>query len=383
MNRSVERRRFAIAGTEPGRLLAGAFVHPRRGRVRCPAASLVVAGLRRAGHQVDEHAGFLRPQDNGHGVLFTASFLDRAGGPVGLAVAAHETDLAGMAAASEAVASWSALWRSRRVVIADMRQECAIPLPGIRRGDAESPAFSSEYDAWIEPEVHKACSHVLQAHAVIRSSAEQGELVLVIGRHGHASTRALLALAPDRVVLVETVDDVPDLRLPPESARFVVQPGIPIEQAMIVVAAIRARYPALRGASPDGFCYAASDRAATLRVIAGSCDRVFLIGEAATADDLPALQGARVHALSDPARLSPAWLAGTECVGLVPGGQASGDLLRHWIDVLSGLGPISVVRRRTVSEVVQPHGRGLTEKNLVGAQAGVAGREAEAVAPPS
>jgi hypothetical protein len=55
MNRSVERRQFGAIGTVPGEILIGRrCTHPDRGRVRHPAASLVAAEVRRAGHRAQE-----------------------------------------------------------------------------------------------------------------------------------------------------------------------------------------------------------------------------------------------------------------------------------------------------------------------------------------
>ncbi|MEQ0565505.1 hypothetical protein ABJI51_41055 [Amycolatopsis sp. NEAU-NG30] len=332
MNRSVERRRYGVAGTVPGELQVARFVHPARGRVRCPASPLVAAGLRRAGHRVREPAHPLVPHgESGPGVLFTASFLDHTGTPVGLAVAAHEADPAGVAAASEAVALWSALWRTRRVMVADLPPACC---GGPSDGGCPAPSA---------------------ARKAVRSYADEGDHVVIVGRRACASASALLAQAPGRAVVVEPGCDVAALRLPADRVRYLIQPGMPVEEAMTVVASLRARYPALRGPRLEDLCYAASDRLAVARAMAFSCDRLFLLGTPGPGL-LRAVSGARVHVVADPAVLRPSWLADAECVGIVPGSAASGVPVRRWIDVLSGLGPVSVVRRsvHTRTERTEP-----------------------------
>lgn len=333
MNRSVERRRYGVAGTTPGELQVARFVHPARGHVRCPASPLVAAGLRRAGHRVHEPVDYFVPQgESGSGVLFAASYLDHTGTPVGLAVAAHEADPAGVAAAGEAVAVWSAAWRTRRVMVADMPPACC-----------------------GEPRPSAGCRSTAAARNAVRSYADEGDHVVIVGRHAGAAASALLAQAPGRAVVVERGCDVAALRLPADRVRYLIQPGLPIEEAMAVVASLRARYPALRGPRLEDLCYAASDRLAVVRAMAFSCDRLFLL-DAPSPGLLRAVSGARVHVADDPAVLRPAWMADAECVGIVPGGPAAGERVRRWIDVLSGLGPVSVVRRavRTRAELAEP-----------------------------
>ena len=59
---------------------------------------------------------------------------------------------------------------------------------------------------------------------------------------------------------------------------YLLQPGIPVEDAGPVTAALRSRFPALHAPHPDGFCYAASDRAETIRAIASAADVMLVLG---------------------------------------------------------------------------------------------------------
>ena len=91
---------------------------------------------------------------------------------------------------------------------------------------------------------------------------------------------------------------------------YLLQPGIPVEDAAPVIAALRSRFPALHGPHPDGFCYAASDRAETVRVIASASDAVLVLGAPDAPDSrrISALArdcGARTHVVSSAWRHLP------------------------------------------------------------------------------
>lgn len=325
MNRSVERRRFPVGGTVPGTVVVAPFEHPERGQVRCSATPLVAASLRRLGHHVQERRVGVGAAN---GTLFTASYLDAQGRAVGIAAAAHDSDAAGLIAARESVEAWSALWRTRRLLVADV-------------GD-RSP-----------------CRHVDIADETMRRFVERGDQVVVIGgRDGVLPALCGQGSMPPGAVLVESVQDVPAVHVDPERVSYLVAAGTDVDGAMRVVSALRARYPRIRGPHPDGFCYEQSDRIETVRMVSGSCDHVLVVGAVNALDSvaLVAVTGERgtpVHLVDDVSRILPHWLAGAAAVGVVTTSSAPRGLAAEVVDVLSGLGPCSIVRKRVVTEVLR------------------------------
>jgi 4-hydroxy-3-methylbut-2-enyl diphosphate reductase len=326
MNRSVERRRVAVRGTRSGELVVGWFVHPTRGRVRCPAAPLVAANLRTQGHRVREEHGWLEPAaGDTDGVMFAASYLDPSGAAIGLAVAAHHADQAAIRTAQEAVHAWSAAWRSRRLVVAAAEPCCA--------------SESSPLDA---------CPRVVAARQAVDRFAQRGDTIVLIGHP------ALGPLSAD-MVRVASAAEVADLQLDPDRVSYLVTPGTVLEQATPVVTALRARYPRLRGAHPGSLCYVASDQLATVRAVATRCDRFIVLGDPNATDtaELVRAAGTRkpVHVLDRLDQVRSAWFAGAESVGLATARSTPPLLLHALIDALSGMGPMSVVRQRVVTEL--------------------------------
>ncbi len=333
MNRSVERCELPTGGSVPHKLRAGAFLHPERGLVRSSATAVLVASLRRTGHDaVQASRPFEVCVNDPDGVLFTACYLDRDGRAVGFGVAAHASDGAGLLAAREVVNSWSVVWRTRRAVVA-----------------STSPACDND--------VQQPCRHILTARAEMRVFAEQGDQIVVIGQRGHATLTALLEDLSADVVVVDSNDEISRVRLDPDRVSYVVQPGMLVEDAARVVATLRALYPRVRGAHPDGLCYAATDHAATISVVAASCDATFILGEVTHPDilrpfRLAAAEETQVHVIEDIAQIRPAWIAGAASIGIVPTTSAPPNLEHELLDLLSGLGPLSIVRRRLTTEVL-------------------------------
>lgn len=297
-----------------------------------------MASLGRTGHNaVPASRPFEVCADAPDGVLFTASYLDRDGRAVGFCVAAHASDAAGLQAAREVVNSWSAVWRTRRAVVAPKNPACG--------NDALQP-----------------CHHIVTARAEMRVFAERGDQIVVIGQRGHPALAALLDDLAADVVVIDPDDHVSHQRLDPDRVSYVVQPGMLIEDAARVVATLRALYPRVRGAHPDGLCYAASDHAATVSVVAASCDATFILGEVTHPEilvpfRLAAAEETKVHVIDDIARIRPSWIAGAASIGIVPTTSAPPDLEHELLDLLSGLGPLSIARRRLITDVL-PSGHG-------------------------
>ncbi|MFD8493097.1 4-hydroxy-3-methylbut-2-enyl diphosphate reductase [Amycolatopsis sp. NPDC059657] len=401
MNRSVERRRFLTRGVPSGEVRVGWFDHPVRGPVRCSAAPLVIGSLRRRGHRTTE--SFLPIHHSGDAVLFTASYLDMAGEAVGIAASASAKDPVALAAAEEAIESWSAVWRTRRLLVAVTNPVCSgarrasrmvEDLPGEAYVIEGGPLESSGLDAVtvvgelaaVPPGgtvvfppsgvptslrvevadrglgiVDTTCPLVDAMLADVRRFADRGDTVLIIGKAGHAAVSALAGEAPGATVLVESPRDIEALRVDPARVSYLISGGVPVEDVLELVGALRARFPGLRGQHPDGLCYAASDHLGTVRAVAAVCEVVLVLGAAGPAStrelaDQAAASGAETHRLTNTGEIRPGWLTGAATVGLVTAPSAKPCLREEVIEALSGLGPLSVVRRTDVSEVVKIHG---------------------------
>ncbi len=171
--------------------------------------------------------------------------------------------------------------------------------------------------------IDATCPLVAGVQAEARRFAERGDQVVLIGQSGLAVLPAILGEAPDHAILAETRVGAGAVQVAdPRRVSYVLVPGVPVEDTPIATAALRSRFPALRGPDPDGFCYAASDRAETIRTVAASSDLVLVLGAEDDADTrhLAALarsNRAKANVIADVTEIIPSWLAGI--VGHRPG----------------------------------------------------------------
>ncbi|MEJ3656252.1 hypothetical protein WEH80_25120 [Actinomycetes bacterium KLBMP 9759] len=321
MNRTVECRRFATDDLVPGEIVVAPFRHPERGTVRFPVAEAVAADLRRRGRKavrVRRTEVECSPLAS-RGWIVTASYLDRSGSAVGMGIGVHRDDTAGIALAERVIDTWRAVWRTRRAVLA--------------------PTGSCS--------TTEVCPHVELARVQLDLFARRGDHAVVIGGSG--------ASAPGRAgtSAVRTVRDVASLAVDPDRVAYLVQPGFVVEDAAPVIAALRSRFPGIRGAHPDNICYGPSDRRLTLRILAATCDLVLVAGAGHPDPDLSALAGASaVHEIADASELRAEWLGSAESIGVIARSAARPAPTQGIIEALSGLGPLSVARRGVVTDLL-------------------------------
>jgi 4-hydroxy-3-methylbut-2-en-1-yl diphosphate reductase len=415
MNRSAVREFQAPGMSVPrGELLVPTQVgDPARGVLPCPAAPLIGGSLLRRGWrmglapvpQLDDPGG-----DAGGAAVYLTTCHQRDGSTAALAAAASPDDRLAAAAASAAVEEWAAVVGTRRLLAAGspwcsgalsaldtarntvasyagrgcvvhIYGELAAPpeaaddlaargavtggsLDGMVQGDivvfpahGVPPEVRAEAVSRGLAVIDATCPLVAFAQEQAGRLAERGDDLVLIGHGGPRTAAAITGHAPGRATVVETVAGTAALQVTDaRRVSYLLQPGSPVESSGPVAVALRSRFPAVRGPHPDGFCYAPSDRAQSVRVIAADCDLMLVLGDPDSGDarQLSGLArdcGARAQVIAAVTDLTPAMLGGVSAIGLAESTSARSPLAGEVMAALAGLGPLSVVRRQVSSQI--------------------------------
>lgn len=410
MSRATARQCLAPGTTvPPGEVLVATEVgDPSGGLLACPAAPLIGGTLRRRGIRLRyapvPRCGDASPSDDG-AILFVTSALQRDGTATAIGAGASGVDSVALAAARAAVEEWSAVVGTRRLLdaVSPWCPGAARALQQAHRAVAAGTVYiygrlaaSPQAHAQLEKEgavftgsfndipngstvlipahgggpdllaeatergldvIDATCPLVARAQAEVRQFADRGDQVVLIGQAGHAVVPGILGQAPGRTIIAGSPAGAGAVSVAdPRRVSYLPQPGIPVEDTTAVAAALRSRFPALRGPDPDAFCYAASDRTETIRTVASSCDVVLVLGAENDADTryltgLARSCHAKAHVVGDVTEIAASWLAGTSAIGLAESTSAGAGLAAQVTRALSGLGPLSVTRRQVTTEI--------------------------------
>ena len=186
------------------------------------------------------------------------------------------------------------------------------------------------------------CPLVSKVHRQAERHIEAGRHILFIGHKGHPEVIGTFGQVPDgSITLVETVEEVAALALAPEAAlAFLTQTTLSVDDTAEIVAALRARFPAIAGPKAEDICYATSNRQTAVKAISADCELVLVIGAPNSSNSLRLVEVA--ERLGTPARLiqraieiDRSWLDGVATLGLTAGASAPEALVREVVETLA------------------------------------------------
>jgi len=215
------------------------------------------------------------------------------------------------------------------------------------------------------------CPLVTKVHVEVARMRAQGYEVIMIGHKGHPEVEGTLGQVTDGIHLVETPQDVQDLRVrDADDLAFVTQTTLSVDDAAVVAQALRTRFPRIREPKKSDICYATQNRQDAVKIMAPQCDVVIVVGSPNSSNsnrlrEVAQRMGVAAHLVDAPDMIEAQWLHGARRVGLTAGASAPDDLVQQVVVRLKQLGAASVRNLAGVQEnVAFPLPRELRTTNL-------------------
>ena len=210
------------------------------------------------------------------------------------------------------------------------------------------------------------CPLVTKVHAEVARMREQGREVIMIGHAGHPEVEGTMGQASSGIHLVESVTDVERVAVQDAAnLAYVTQTTLSIDDAAMIVAALRRRFPAIVGPKKDDICYATQNRQDAVRMLAPQCDVVIVVGSPNSSNsnrlrEVAAKHGADAYMIDRADQVRPEWIATKRRIGVTAGASAPELLVQEVIAKLKALGATDVNELPGVVEKVAfPMPRGL------------------------
>ena len=182
--------------------------------------------------------------------------------------------------------------------------------------------------------------------------------IVMIGHRGHPEAEGTMGQAEAGMHLVETVDDVARLQVR-HAARlaYVTQTTLSVDDAQAIVAALRARFPEIRGPKKDDICYATQNRQDAVKFMTPRCEVVIAVGSPNSSNsnrlrEVAENMGAQAYMVDSAADLRAEWVAGKRRVGVTAGASAPEVLVEQLVARLKELGAGSVHQLDGITERV-------------------------------
>jgi len=250
--------------------------------------------------------------------------------------------------------------REKGAVFVEELDECPGDRPVVFSAHGVPKAVPAEAARRDMVFVDATCPLVSKVHIEATRHHENGLQMVMIGHDGHPETIGTMGqLPPGEVLLVETVADVATLApRDPERLAFITQTTLSVDDTAEIVAALKARFPAIVGPHKEDICYATTNRQEAVKAVAPKIDALLVIGAPNSSNSKRLVEVGKRAGCAYSQLVQRAididWraIAGAKAVGVTAGASAPEELVEEVIDAFRARYAVTVEVVETARENV-------------------------------
>ena len=250
--------------------------------------------------------------------------------------------------------------RTKGAVFVEDLQDCPDDRPVIFSAHGVPKSVPAEAAKREMIYVDATCPLVSKVHIEAERHFENGLQIIMIGHEGHPETIGTMGQLPTgQVLLVETVRDVSNLDVRDATQlAFVTQTTLSVDDTKDIVAALQARFPAIKGPHKEDICYATTNRQEAVKAMAAKADAMLVVGAPNSSNSRRLVEvGAKAgcaYAQLVQRAVDIDWraLEGIASIGITAGASAPEVLVNEVIDAFRARYDVSVEQVETAVENV-------------------------------
>jgi len=192
--------------------------------------------------------------------------------------------------------------------------------------------------------IDATCPLVTKVHLEALRFAREGRTIILIGHRDHQEIVGTSGEAPDRTLVVDSVEEVDKLEVPdPDKLAFLTQTTLSMYDTQEIVARLRERFPTIQGPASDDICYATQNRQEAVEHMAREVEMILVVGSANSSNsnrlvEVAERRGVRARLIEDANDVQGDWLNDVKSVGLTAGASAPEVLVQQVSERLAALG---------------------------------------------
>jgi 4-hydroxy-3-methylbut-2-enyl diphosphate reductase len=203
--------------------------------------------------------------------------------------------------------------------------------------------------------IDATCPLVTKVHLEAVRFAREGYTIILIGHEGHDEVLGTMGEAPANIRLVQDTDDVARLDLAPDAkAAYLTQTTLSVDDAQVIIDALKRRFPQIVGPSREDICYATQNRQEAVKELVPGVDVVLVLGSQNSSNSLRLAEIARTNGkpaylIDTVGEIAEEWLTGKETVLVTAGASAPEEVVEECISYFQARFG-ATVESRTVRE---------------------------------
>jgi 4-hydroxy-3-methylbut-2-enyl diphosphate reductase len=251
--------------------------------------------------------------------------------------------------------------RAKGAVFVEELDECPPDRPVVFSAHGVPKSVPAEAARREMIAVDATCPLVTKVHNEAARHHLNGLQLIFIGHRGHPETIGTMGQLPvGEVLLVETPDDVAGLQVR-DAAKlaFSTQTTLSVDDTAAIVAALKARFPAITGPGHEDICYATTNRQAAVKAIAPQIDALLVVGAPNSSNSRRLVEVGRAAGCAYAQLVQRAddidWraLSGIRALGVTAGASAPEVLIDEVIDAVRARYDVTLEQVETAVEDIE------------------------------
>src|ERR1700739_2258457 len=192
--------------------------------------------------------------------------------------------------------------------------------------------------------IDATCPLVTKVHVEAVKFAREGYSLILIGHHDHDEVIGTLGEAPLVTQVVGSPEQVASLTVPdPSRVAYLTQTTLSLDETRDIIAALRQRFPNIKGPAAQDICYATENRQVAVKHVASDADLLLVVGSDNSSNSKRLVEvacslGTEAHLIDDYRNIQPQWLNGVKTVALTAGASAPEHLVQEVVEFLGRQG---------------------------------------------
>ena len=204
------------------------------------------------------------------------------------------------------------------------------------------------------------CPLVSKVHKEAILHFRRGYDIVLVGHAGHPEVEGTMGqLPPGAITLVETVGDVRKFEpRDPGNLAWITQTTLSIDDTAEIVAALKERFPSIKGPHKEDICYATTNRQEAVKRVAPVVERMIVVGAPNSSNSQRLREVAeragcpKAVLIQRAAEIDWADFEGVERIGVTAGASAPEVIVEEVLDAFAARRDISVKLVRTAEESI-------------------------------
>jgi 4-hydroxy-3-methylbut-2-enyl diphosphate reductase len=231
-------------------------------------------------------------------------------------------------------------FRDRGVVFVDDINEIPEGANVLYSAHGVAPAIRS---ASVQRRLHAidaTCPLVTKVHLEAVRFAREGYTIILIGHEGHDEVLGTMGEAPANIRLVQSCEDVDRLDLPADAkVAYLTQTTLSVDDAEVMIAALRRRFPQIVGPSRDDICYATQNRQEAVKLLVPEADKVLVLGSQNSSNSMRLAEivqsyGKKAYLIDRVSEINDDWFQRGDTVLITAGASAPEEVVEECVAYL-------------------------------------------------